>query len=63
MQTPAHSVREATRRPGPRQRLGLKIRPDILAAAREAARRENRSLSNLVETLLVRYLEQSKPVR
>ena len=50
-------------RSGPRRRLGLKVRPDLLEAARRAAEEENRSLSNLVEYLLQQYLEDRRAGR
>jgi len=37
----------------------MRIDPDLLAKAQEAARRDNRSLTNLVETILKQHVEKS----
>jgi predicted HicB family RNase H-like nuclease len=35
----------------------MRIDPELLSKAQEAARRDNRSLTNLVETILRRHVE------
>lgn len=58
---PAPPRPRAPRSPtGPRQRVGLKIRPDLREAAERLAAEENRSLSNLIEYLIQRYVEEKK---
>ena len=40
--------------------LHMKIEPYLKQALREQAKKENRSLSNLVETLVKEYIEKKK---
>jgi len=40
--------------------LHMKIDPDLKQALHEQAKKENRSLSNLVETLVKEYIERKK---
>lgn len=37
----------------------MRIDPDLLARAQEVARRDNRSLTNFVETILHRHVEKA----
>ena len=38
--------------------LNLRINPDIKEAIRVAARRQNRSVANMVETLIIQHCEE-----
>jgi len=38
--------------------LNLRIHPDIKEAIRVAARRENRSVANMVETLIIQHCQK-----
>ena len=40
--------------------LNVRVDPDLLRQIKEAARTENRTVSNLVDTALRRYVEKSK---
>ncbi|MCJ2033379.1 YlcI/YnfO family protein [Methylobacterium sp. J-068] len=42
--------------------LALRIEPDLLDAARECARRDNRSLTNFIETALRDRIARLTPV-
>jgi uncharacterized protein (DUF1778 family) len=44
------------------EQLGLRITPSAKALLREAAAREHRSASNMVEHLILEYCEQNKIV-
>jgi len=41
--------------------LAVRIAPDLLAAARECARRDNRTLTNFIETALRDRITQMMP--
>jgi len=43
--------------------LALRIDPVLLAAARECARRDNRTLTNFIETVLRRRVEEMGGLR
>ncbi|NEU14678.1 hypothetical protein G3T14_21600 [Methylobacterium sp. BTF04] len=43
--------------------LALRIDPDLLVAARECARRDNRTLTNFIETVLRRRVEEMAGLR
>jgi predicted HicB family RNase H-like nuclease len=40
----------------------MQIDPELLLKAQEAARRDNRSLTNLVETVLRRHVENANEI-
>jgi len=41
----------------------LKLEPEIMKKVREYAKKENRSMNNFIETVLIKYFEEAEKLK